>query len=128
MEDLIVKKRAEGKSERQIAEEVGCSKSKVNKVINSTGQKRPVDLPTEVIGKDGKKRKSTRQIAEEVGVSRQTVLNVTDSTVNNLTVDIPIEVIGKDGKKRKARKTECEQKIVELAQAGLFVLVSQLTQ
>jgi DNA-binding NarL/FixJ family response regulator len=75
MEDLIVKKRAEGKSERQIAEEVGCSKSKVNKVINSTGQKRPVDLPT--------------------------------------------EVIGKDGKKRKARKTECEQKIVELAQAGL---------
>jgi transcription termination factor NusB len=70
-----VKKRAEGKSERQIAEEVGCSKSKVNKVINSTGQKRPVDLPT--------------------------------------------EVIGKDGKKRKARKTECEQKIVELAQAGL---------
>jgi hypothetical protein len=69
------KKRIEGKSERQIAEEVGCSKSKVNKVINSTGQKRPVDLPT--------------------------------------------EVIGKDGKKRKARKTECEQKIVELAQAGL---------
>ena len=58
MEDLIVKKRAEGKSERQIAEEVGCSKSKVNKVINSTGQKRPVDLPTEVIGKDGKKRKA----------------------------------------------------------------------
>ena len=81
------------------------------------------ELATEVIGKDGKKRiegKSTRQIAAEVGVSRSTVQNVIDEpTEQNCSVETPAEVIGKDGKKRKARKTECEQKIVELAQAGL---------
>jgi hypothetical protein len=63
--------------------------------------------------------KSTRQIAEEVGVSQKTADRVVRASESTDSVDLPTEVIGKDGKKRKARKTECEQKIVELAQAGL---------
>lgn len=54
--DLIDKKLTEGKSTRQIAEEVGVSNATVSRrrtVTNVT-----VDLPTEVIGKDGKKRKA----------------------------------------------------------------------
>lgn len=73
------------------------------------------DQRQDLILKKRAEGKSTRQIAEEVGVSKDTVAR----TVANETVDLPTEITGKDGKKRKARKTECDQKIVELAQAGL---------
>ena len=63
--------------------------------------------------------KSTRQIAAEVGVSQKTADRVVRASESTDSVDLPTEIVGKDGKKRKARKTECEQKIVELAQAGL---------
>jgi lambda repressor-like predicted transcriptional regulator len=56
--DLIMKKRSEGKSTRQIAEEVGVSNVTVKNVIDSTVKNLTVDQPTEVIGKDGKKRKA----------------------------------------------------------------------
>ena len=54
----IFRLRAEGKSTRQIAEEVGVSKTEVNRTINSTVPNGTVGQPTEVIGKDGKKRKA----------------------------------------------------------------------
>jgi hypothetical protein len=57
--DLIMKKRSEGKSTRQIAEEVGVDhKTVLNVAKKATGEFSPVELPTEVIGKDGKKRKA----------------------------------------------------------------------
>ncbi len=56
--DLIMKKRSEGKSTRQIAEEVGVSRQTVLNVTDSTVNNLTVDIPIEVIGKDGKKRKA----------------------------------------------------------------------
>ena len=49
---MIIKKRAEGKSTRQIAEEVGVDKMKVSRRAKETGVSN--DTP-EVTGKDGKK-------------------------------------------------------------------------
>jgi DNA-binding NarL/FixJ family response regulator len=57
--DLIMKKRAEGKSTRQIAEEVGVSHQTVKNVMDSTVNNLTVETPTEITGKDGKKRKAT---------------------------------------------------------------------
>ncbi len=56
--DLIMKKRSEGKSTRQIAEEVGVSRQTVLNVTDSTVNNLTVDIPIEVLGKDGKKRKA----------------------------------------------------------------------
>lgn len=48
-------KRAEGKSTRQIAEEVGCDNKTVHNVIKSTVENSTVETPAEITGKDGKK-------------------------------------------------------------------------
>lgn len=48
---LIESKRAEGKSTRQIAEEVGCSKDTVARMLNSGVAN---ETPQEIKGKDGK--------------------------------------------------------------------------
>jgi len=64
--DLIMKKRSEGKSTRQIAEEVGCDNKTVHNVIKSTVENSTVETPTEIIGKDGKKRKAKASHAPSV--------------------------------------------------------------
>lgn len=56
--DMIVKKRSEGKSARQIGDEVGVDEKTVRNVIKSTAEKSAVDMPDEITGKDGKKRKA----------------------------------------------------------------------
>jgi len=43
---------------RQIAEEVGVSHPTVLNVVKATGKDLPVEQPTEITGKDGKKRKA----------------------------------------------------------------------
>jgi transposase len=52
--DLIVKKGAEGKSTRQIAEEVGTNKETVRQVLSAGANKLPPEQQDKVVGKDGK--------------------------------------------------------------------------
>lgn len=56
--DMILKKRAEGKSTRQIAEEVGVGIGTVHRTLEATVPNGTVETPTEITGKDGKKRKA----------------------------------------------------------------------
>lgn len=58
-DERILRMRSQGKSTRQIAEEVGVNNATVSRVINeSTVANATVDMPTEITGKDGKKRKA----------------------------------------------------------------------
>ena len=52
--DLIVKKGAEGKSTRKIAEEVGTNKETVRQVLSAGANKLPPEQQDKVVGKDGK--------------------------------------------------------------------------
>lgn len=66
--ELILKKRSEGKTERQIAKELNVSKTSVHREL-SVGPKGPTELPAKVEGKDGKqypaKKKTTRESKSE---------------------------------------------------------------
>lgn len=72
---LIESKRAEGKSTRQIAEEVGCSNATVARTLEATVTNVTVE-PATIVGKDGKKRlasapKKERRTAESIKVDEE---------------------------------------------------------
>lgn len=64
--EWIAKLRQEGRSIRQIAESVGASVGTVHKEL-STVQARTVELPSVVVGKDGKERQATRPAPSPAG-------------------------------------------------------------
>lgn len=125
-DDLILKKTAEGKSSRQIAEEVGCDHKTVINVRKRTGENSPIEMPTEVIGKDGKKRKAkaTRQpsvddtkVAElgRAGLSEEAIAESLGTTRRAIVCSFNRQAKEQLRKEGEALPAQCEEAKQELS-------------
>lgn len=93
---VLLDMRADGMSERQIAEETRIPKSTVHRII-STAPSGAVDLPKTVVGKDGKQRPATKpisipvakpeQVAKVAAQAQDLIAKATPETVSRLAAN-----------------------------------------